>query len=152
MYTDEPNAEGQVATRDIIVARPPDGWENRTNNHSSRWAWDNEAKSPLEENLAPVIVPKNWVWKFSAIMFLTWIVSIYCVLAIFLCPIIFGRSIQTLLRIPTRLRHDPVSFIIGVIAIAIISKLVSSTFTQEFQNFKKNLFSKNVFYPCNIYK
>lgn len=95
------------------MLRPPEGWEARGSAQSSRWAWGTETKSSLQKNLAPHTLPKHWEWRLAGIVLLTWIIIIFSVLFLVVVPVSIGREVQSLLRVPSYLRHDPMGFLIG---------------------------------------
>ena len=110
---EELNCDG-IETGDIIIARPPEGWETRGTSQSSRWAWDNEQKSNIEENLAPITIPSHWRLRLFAIIFLSWLISVIFILFMCTVPTMVGDLLFSVLKIPAFLKHEPVSFIIGV--------------------------------------
>ena len=118
---EEMNCDG-MQTGDIIIARPPEGWETRGTSHSSRWAWENEARSSIEERLAPIVVPSRWRLRLGIILFSSWLVSVLFLLFMFTVPTTVGGVLVSVLRIPTFLKHEPVNFMIGIYLLKNISQ------------------------------
>jgi len=144
----EPDVNGNI-TGDIIVLRPPEGWETRDSTQSSRWAWIDEPKSRLETSLASIVVPSMWRLKLLSIVFLSWLVTVLMVLFVTLLPLLIGRSILTALRVPDCFRHDPISFVLGVILYRRIEKFVKFTGIPDFRRDLSGIFTK-VFYSCKF--
>ena len=65
-----------------------------------------------------------WGLRLSAILFLSWIVTVLLILCVFVAPIGVGNFIFSVLRVPASLRHEPVSFVLGFLLILKATKAI----------------------------
>ena len=109
------------------VPRPPEGWDDLGIGGAEvqgRWAWGKEKKSTIENGVAQrsPIFHKRKKWKSSFYMILkgmvvavlSWVVVSTLTFMAFAFPLVAGRTVYRLLRIPDRHLHDPFAFAIGM--------------------------------------
>eukprot|EP00562_Extubocellulus_spinifer_P003665 CAMPEP_0178537610 /NCGR_PEP_ID=MMETSP0696-20121128/36682_1 /TAXON_ID=265572 /ORGANISM="Extubocellulus spinifer, Strain CCMP396" /LENGTH=1644 /DNA_ID=CAMNT_0020169851 /DNA_START=16 /DNA_END=4953 /DNA_ORIENTATION=- len=117
--------------------RPPEGWDDLGAGGAEvqgRWAWNNEAKSKIEEGIAQRSVffesraeDENritsavkhgvkglyLILKVVVLVILSWMamsVTIFCGIS---APLVTGRFIFFLLQLPVHFIHDPIAYTIG---------------------------------------
>jgi E3 ubiquitin-protein ligase MARCH6 len=109
------------------VPRPPEGWDDLGIGGAEiqgRWAWGKEKKSTIETGIAARnrVFDRNKSWSYSfgiilkgvMLVVVSWaIVSIATCLALAF-PLMVGRTMYSLLRIPDQYVHDPFAFAIGI--------------------------------------
>lgn len=122
-----------------IIVRPPEGWDDLVAGGAEvqgRWAWGNESKSNIELGVA---VRCNFfdhctskekslylVLMVILVFLLSWASITFLLIAGLSAPLIIGRMVMVLLRIPSNYIHDPAAFAIGLAGICNIVKVVSS--------------------------
>lgn len=92
--------------------------------YKTRWAWGTEEPSFVEKNVAPRIIPKNWMFILLSILLITWFLVSSFVLFLFIVPLTIGRSLLYYIMFPTILSHDPLSFVVGLIVIQTVTSLL----------------------------
>jgi len=124
------------------VPRPPKDWDDLGAGGAEdqgRWAWGNERKSKIEKSIgqrkrffAPVFNGdgdqiRSWknrdvltsgpiiILKMIALLTLSWLAFLICACGAISTPIIVGRLLCTILRIPDEYMHDPFIFGLGLI-------------------------------------
>ena len=109
------------------VPRPPEGWDDLGIGGAEvqgRWAWGKEKKSTIENGIAERsrVFDRNKSWSYSfgiilkgvMLVVVSWaVVSIATCLALAF-PLVAGRTMYSLLRIPDQYVHDPFAFAIGI--------------------------------------
>jgi len=121
---------------DKIIPRPPEGWDDLEEGGAEvqgRWAWDNEVKSGIENSVAwrSRFFPREQsisqkiviVAKVTILAILSWLATTALVCFVLNAPLVVGRIVFHLLRVPDDYFHDPMGFAIGV---AVLCPLLSS--------------------------
>lgn len=114
--------------RDSPIARPPEGWDDLGVGGAhvqGRWAWGNEKKSAVEHGVADRdrlyhVHMKTFERltvhaKLAAIFLLSWLSVVLIVVTAFIAPLVSGRFVFSLLRIPQSWIHDPFGWFIGCV-------------------------------------
>ena len=147
----EPDCNGNM-NKDIIVVRPPEGWETRDSTQSSRWAWIEEPKSRLESNLSPIVIPSMWWLKLFIVVLLSWLLTVLFILFVAFVPLLIGRNVQSALRIPVNFRHDPISFVLGTLVLMSASRIFSILRMTNFRDLPSNRFVRICYPRKKIFK
>lgn len=108
-----------------IISRPPEGWDDLGAGGAfvqGRWAWGKEKKSVIERGVAqktPFKRSKNHRWPLSLMIKVgilslsSWMAITLTIVGLVSIPLLVGRSIYYLLRVPDEYIHDPLAFCIG---------------------------------------
>eukprot|EP01033_Poteriospumella_lacustris_P007298 gene7298-5251_t len=118
---------GQVIEVGPPLVRPPPGWDVR--GHGARWAWINETPSAIERNVAPRVIPSQWLWRTCLLIGISWCLSIVVALFLMVVPLQVGRSLSQLLCVPLAWQHDPLHFIVGLFVVKYALDTVEHTST-----------------------
>jgi hypothetical protein len=79
----------------------------------TRWAWANEVPSQLEQYVAPRVVHKHWFLLTGILILSSWfLICITVILTIFI-PLSIGRTLQHLIQLPDKFKHDPFCYAVG---------------------------------------
>ncbi|TFJ85721.1 hypothetical protein NSK_003226 [Nannochloropsis salina CCMP1776] len=115
-----PEQPAGVPTRDMEflvgppVPRPPMDWEEEAGRDDARWAWGNEPMSEVERNVAPRARPSWCGVRLFVLLVASWAAILALVSTALLTPLVLGRLIFMLLRVPSRFYHDPLAFAAGL--------------------------------------
>eukprot|EP01033_Poteriospumella_lacustris_P017152 gene17152-12270_t len=125
-------AAAEMAVEEVIevgppLVRPPPGWDVR--GHGARWAWINETPSAIERNVAPRVIPSQWLWRTCLLIGISWCLSIVVALFLMVVPLQVGRSLSQLLCVPLAWQHDPLHFIVGLFVVKYALDTVEHTST-----------------------
>lgn len=99
------------------MKRPPKGWDSRKRTDVGRWSWIVGDKPPVEQEVAPRIIPANWLSKTAILFLLQWLVVIFFIFTHTMLPVLTGRAVMGLLLIPTQYLHDPLNYILGMVVL-----------------------------------
>ena len=126
------------------IPRPPVGWDDLGVGGAEiqgRWAWGKEKKSSVENGTAhrsPFLGHgKSRLSSFSLILkcivvfILSWFVITIAACLAFSLPLMVGRGVFKLLRVPGRYMHDPFAFAIGICLWNPTFTLLSGLFKSE---------------------
>ncbi len=95
------------------LRRPPVEWEEGGPDQG-RWAWGNEPVSDIERNVAPRARPALCGLRLLVLLAASWVAILAMVLTALVLPLLLGRGIVALLRVPEKYHHDPFAFALGV--------------------------------------
>lgn len=109
------------------ILRPPEGWDDLGVGGADvqgRWAWGSEKKSRIE-NSAAVRRPffgsnqkfaqsMSVILKLLALACLSWLAASTVLFVVAATPMLIGRSLYYIFRVPTKWIHDPMAFGLGV--------------------------------------
>lgn len=109
-----------------LIPRPPEGWDDLGVGGAivqGRWAWGKERKSTIEESVAHrksfFSSTRQWnerfvpLAKIAALLFCSWVAVFTVSCALLSIPLIAGRILYHILRVPDRFVHDPLAFVVG---------------------------------------
>lgn len=96
------------------LQRPPPGWDDLAGGGQGRWAWGNEEPTEVERNLAKRRTPDRLTLRLGVLLGLGWATVLCLVLLGTWAPLVLGRRVFQLLRIPTSVIHDPFAFALGI--------------------------------------
>jgi len=112
------------------LVRPPVGWDDLGAGGADvqgRWAWGSEKKSAIEYGVAArrPFFGKDQTWTEKASMslkllilaVLSWLVGTILLFVSVTTPLIVGRTIFYVLRVPERWIHDPLGFGLGFMVV-----------------------------------
>lgn len=91
--------------------------------------------------MAPRLAPKYWLLRTIALVFITWCLISFMVLAGIIIPTLLGRTILVTAQIPTWLLHDPFCFVLGSSLIWSAISILSRPNTATFRGVIRNIFS-----------
>lgn len=121
----------------VPIQRPPEGWDDLGAGGAEvqgRWSWGNERKSQIEEGVAGrksffPTVPRGgltltsrlrrWrnfvplVLKLLSMFVLSWMAILVVSCSALSAPLMLGRFIFFLMRLPVHYQHDPFGFALG---------------------------------------
>eukprot|EP01036_Dinobryon_divergens_P022078 gene22078-30313_t len=107
------------------LPRPPPGWDIRTPNSSTRWAWGNEEPSQLERLVAPRLAPSYCMLRCAVLICVTWCLLACITVSLTLLPVVLGRIAHLVTQlVPMSLAHDPACYVIGLMVLAPLIELV----------------------------
>ena len=124
-YTKAINLWEEVPGEPIL--RPPEGWDDLGVGGADvqgRWAWGAEKKSKIENSVAgrrPVFGSNqslaqsiSMLSKLLALACLSWLSASTVLFAVTATPMLIGRSLYFVFRVPARWIHDPMAFGLGI--------------------------------------
>jgi E3 ubiquitin-protein ligase MARCH6 len=108
------------------IVRPPDGWDDLGIGGADvqgRWAWGSEKKSRIENGVAArrpffekgqsFAEALSVLLKLFGLVFLSWFAASIALCVAAATPLVIGRVMYRVLRIPNRWVHDPLAFGFG---------------------------------------
>ena len=111
-----------------LISRPPEGWDDLGAGGAEvqgRWAWAKERKSTIERGVAcrsvffrpgmDVASSIGVSCRLVLLAVLSWLAVATAVCAALSIPLVLGRGVMLLMRVPLEYNHDPFSFAIGVL-------------------------------------
>jgi E3 ubiquitin-protein ligase MARCH6 len=126
------------------IPRPPEGWDDLGVGGAElqgRWAWGKEKKSAIENGTAQRtqffgkgknrMSSLSFIFKGMAVFILSWFVITIAVCFAFSFPLMAGRAVFILLRVPDSYVHDPFAFAIGICLWNPTFSLLSGLFKSE---------------------
>jgi E3 ubiquitin-protein ligase MARCH6 len=109
-----------------LIPRPPEGWDDLGVGGAivqGRWAWGKERKSTIEEGVAHRMLffsaTTEWTgrlvpfFKIAILLFCSWLAVFSLSCALMSIPLITGRLLYLIFRVPDRFVHDPLAFVLG---------------------------------------
>jgi len=110
------------------ISRPPEGWDDLGVGGAEvqgRWAWVEERKSTIEEGVAhrasffrsgiSVAESIPLVFRILLLAALSWAAITLVVCSALNLPLVIGRGMLYVLRIPDTYMHDPFAFALGLL-------------------------------------
>ena len=108
------------------ILRPPEGWDDLGVGGADvqgRWAWGAEKKSKIENSVAvrraffdsnkSFVQSTIVLFKLLALACLSWLAASTVLFAVSATPLLVGRSLFYIFRVPTKWVHDPMAFGLG---------------------------------------
>jgi E3 ubiquitin-protein ligase MARCH6 len=108
------------------ILRPPEGWDDLGVGGADvqgRWAWGSEKKSKIENGVAarrPFFGSNQSIAQSMAVLVklmvlacLSWMAASTVLFVAALTPLLIGRSLYYIFRVPTKWIHDPMAFCLG---------------------------------------
>jgi len=126
------------------IPRPPDGWDDLGLGGADvqgRWAWGNEKKSTIEWGLAVrrPFFDKDQSWpesvgvcfKLAFLGLLSWLVGTILLTVAVTTPLVAGRTMFYILRVPDRWVHDPLGFGLGFVVVFPLARKLAAAFVSS---------------------
>jgi len=108
------------------LRRPPAGWDIRTPNQSTRWAWATEEPSALERSVAPRLTPTHWWLRCAALVVICFLLLHLAALFFLVVPLALGRGLSALVYVPKGIRHDPLHFVVGcMVCVSVVNGVLA---------------------------
>ena len=110
-----------------LIPRPPEGWDDLGAGGAEvqgRWYWGKEKPSAIEHGVAyrkPIFYHGSHfistlpiLSKISFMLIISWIAISFLICCGICAPLLVGRSVMYLLRLPEEYHHDPFALAIGL--------------------------------------